>query len=269
MTGWEAVARRRVGGVGGFAAEWVAVREAADAAARAPELVAGLPSGPLVIRDLGCGTGAMARWLGARLSVAPQWILTDHDPELLAVAAAWVPGAVTELRDFTDLSAGDLAGTDVVTGSAVLDLLTAPEITKLVEACAGAGCAALFTLSVVGKVRFTPADPLDDELVAAFNAHQRRVVDGRRLLGPEGIAWAAEEFARVGYAVTRAASPWRLGPGELFDRWLDGWLDAACEWRPELAGPVREWLRRRSGQEPRVVVEHEDLLAVAGSPRVG
>lgn len=246
----------------GFAAEWLAVREAADAAARDKGLPARLPSAPSVVRDLGCGTGAMARWLGSRLSGSPRWILTDHDPELLAIAAAAVPGAVTDLRDFTDLSADDLTGTDLVTGSAVLDLLTADEITTIVEACAGARCAALFTLSVVGKVRFTPPDPLDDELVAAFNAHQRRTVDGRRLLGPDGIAWAAEEFARLGYTVTRAPSPWRLTPGELFDQWLEGWLAAALEWRPELDQPAREWRRRRSEQELRVVVEHEDLLAV-------
>lgn len=246
----------------GFAAEWLAARESADAAARATSLLSALPAPPLVIRDLGCGTGAMARWLSPRLPGPQQWILTDHDPDLLAIAAASVPGSVTDLRDFTALRAADLAGTTLVTGSAVLDLLTAGEVSTLVEACAGAGCAALFTLSVIGQVRFTPADPLDADLMAAFNAHQRRLVGGRRLLGPDGSGWAAAEFTRLGFTVTQAASPWELRPGDLFDQWVQGWLEAACAWRPELAEAVAQWSRRRASQELHVVVEHEDILAV-------
>ena len=243
----------------GFAADWLAAREPADAAARATTLVSGLrdlPT-PLVIRDLGCGTGSMARWLSPKLPHPQRWILTDHDPALLAVAARSVPGT-TDQRDFTDLSAADLDGTSLVTGSAVLDILTAEEVTNLVEACVAAGCAALFTLSVVGRVRLIPAEPVDAELTAAFNAHQRRVIHGRRLLGPDGVAWAAREFARLGATVTRAPSPWRLTPGALLDRWLRGWVDAACEWRPELGAAAARLLDRPLTE---VVVEHEDLLA--------
>jgi SAM-dependent methyltransferase len=248
----------------GFAADWLAAREPADAAARAVGLLPALQSlaPPLVIRDLGCGTGAMARWLSPKLPGPQQWTLTDHDPQLLAVAAASVPGSVTDLRDFTALSADDLAGTTVVTGSAVLDLLTADEVTNLVASCVAAGAAALFTLSVVGEVRFNPADPLDASLMAAFNAHQRRVVDGRRLLGPDGADWAAEEFERLGAKVFRAPSPWLLSSGDLLDQWLAGWVHAACEWRPELTEAVVAWQRRRCTQDLRVIVDHEDLLAI-------
>lgn len=59
-----------------YAPEWLELREGADAAARAHDLLdplrirlANLPgrSGGLVIHDLGCGTGSMGRWL------APTW----------------------------------------------------------------------------------------------------------------------------------------------------------------------------------------------------
>ena len=70
-----------------FAPEWLALREGADAAARSAELLeplrARLPEGERVIRDLGCGTGSMARWLVPRLPGPQHWILTDHDPALL------------------------------------------------------------------------------------------------------------------------------------------------------------------------------------------
>lgn len=79
-------------------AHWLALREPADAAARAEDLVdlvrprlAG--AGPLVVHDLGAGTGAMARWLAPRLPGPQHWILHDRDADLLARAAAGMPAA--------------------------------------------------------------------------------------------------------------------------------------------------------------------------------
>ncbi|HEY5033165.1 MAG TPA: SAM-dependent methyltransferase, partial [Actinomycetes bacterium] len=51
---------------------WLALREPADAAARAADLVERLArqlpaTGRRVIHDLGCGTGAMGRWLAPLL----------------------------------------------------------------------------------------------------------------------------------------------------------------------------------------------------------
>ena len=53
---------------------------------------------------------------------------------------------------------------------------------------------------MTGRVRFTPADPLDAVVEAAFNDHQRRTVDGRRLLGPDAVAATVAAFARRGRA---------------------------------------------------------------------
>src|SRR3954471_18526926 len=121
--------------VGAYAPEWLDLREGADAAARAAELVdlllPALPAPPLVIRDLGCGTGSLGRWLAGRLPGPQHWILHDRDPELLALAGAAMPGtaadgtpvsAETREGDVTALRAVDLAGTSLVTASALLDL---------------------------------------------------------------------------------------------------------------------------------------------------
>ncbi len=253
--------------------DWLALREPADAAARATDLVdllvPHLGDGLLVIRDLGCGTGSMGRWLARRIPNPQHWILHDRDPEVLERAAISLPGDVTtEVRcgDLTDLDAARLAGTSLVTASALLDMMTEGEVEALAEACATAGCPTLLTLSVVGTVLFSPADhQLDGTYAAAFNAHQRRAVGGRRLLGPDAVVTAARAFRRRGVRVSIAPSPWRLGPDDaaLREEWLRGWLSAACEQRPELRKAAGPYLRRRlENGDLRVVVGHADLLAI-------
>ena len=81
--------------------EWLALREAADHAARANDLVEHLKrqlpaTGRQVIHDLGCGTGAMARWLAPLLSGPQHWILHDLDADLLAVAESEPPGPAAD-----------------------------------------------------------------------------------------------------------------------------------------------------------------------------
>ncbi|MDT7617680.1 MAG: hypothetical protein QOF00_5127 [Pseudonocardiales bacterium] len=265
--------------------DWLALREPADAAARAPELVelllSRLPDRPLVVRDLGCGTGSMGRWLVPLLPRRQHWVLHDRDTALLERAAAGLPPGVTaETRagDLTDLDATRLAGTSLVTASALLDLLTAHEVDALAAACTAAGCPALLTMSVVGSVSLSPADPLDAEFAAAFDAHQRRArgggaAAGRRLLGPDAVAVTADAFRRHGAHVVTASSPWRLGPAEaeLAEEWLRGWLAAACEQRPEL--DATSCLRRRlaalASGDLGIVVGHADLLALPSAARPG
>ncbi|MGW7574446.1 SAM-dependent methyltransferase [Streptomyces sp. NPDC054765] len=282
-----------------FAPRWLELRERADAAARAPELLHPLldrlsaqpaPGGPdgspqgLVIRDLGCGTGSMGRWLAVRLPGPQRWILHDHDPLLLDHAGARMPvtaadgrpvDATTERGDLATLTADDLAGTSLVTASALLDLLTRDEVEALAEACVDAGCPALLALSVAGRVELTPADPLDAEIADAFNDHQRRTDQGRALLGPDAVAAAVAAFERRGATVLVRSSPWRLGCAEsaLIGEWLRGWVGAAHAQRPELAPEAVAYLRRRleecAAGELNVAVHHTDLLALPGPPSRG
>ena len=64
----------------------------------------------------------------------------------------------------------------------------------------------------LGHVEITPADPLDRRVAEAFDAHQRRATERGRLLGPNAVAFAVEEFRHLGAEVLVRASPWRLGP---------------------------------------------------------
>jgi hypothetical protein len=256
---------------------WLGLRERADAAARSRELVAllreRLPArGPLAIHDLACGSGAMGRWLAPLLPGPQHWVLHDRDADLLAHAAADVPAGdvtvETRLADVTRLGRDGLAGASLITASALLDLLTEDELAGLVDACAGAGCPVLLTLSVTGRVELSPADPLDARLAAAFDAHQRRRTPRGRLLGPDAVAAATEAFRGLGAEVVVGPSPWRLGAAEegLIEEWLAGWAGAACEQEPALAAEA-ELYRRRRLREARagrlaVTVGHADLLVL-------
>jgi trans-aconitate methyltransferase len=250
---------------------WLDLREAADANARSRELVERLrpqlPPAGLVIHDLACGTGSMGRWLGPLLPEPQRWVLHDRDADLLRIAAASGDVEVRE-SDITQLDAEDLAGTSLITGSALLDLMTVDELEGLVDLCTRVGCPVLLALSVVGRVGLTPVDRLDARIAAAFDAHQRRVTARGRLLGPDAVATAADEFRRRGAEVLVRPSPWRLGAADsaLAAEWLTGWLDAAFEQDPALAADAAGYAAQRLAQARAgrlaVTVGHADLLVV-------
>jgi hypothetical protein len=276
--GWDA--RLSTPGSPVCAPDWLALREPADAAARSAELVdvvrERLPAAP-VVHDLGCGSGSMGRWLAPRLPGPQTWVLHDRDAALLDIAAAGLPRTAADGSpvtahafhgDVAQLRAADLAGTDLVTASALLDLLTVEDLDALADACVEAGCPALLTLSVTGRVQFSPADPLDAHFAAAFDAHQRRTEEGRRLLGPDSAAVAVAAFDRRGATVLTRPSPWRLdgATAELTEEWLRGWIAAACAQQPELAAHAPGYLQRRlealAAGRLRVSVGHLDVLAL-------
>lgn len=251
-------------------AVWLALREPADAEARSTELVdelvSFLPEGELVIHDLGCGTGSMARWLAPRLPGPQRWVLHDRDAELLDGVDLGGMDVETRHGDITRLDPAKLADADLITASALLDMMTADELERFVHGCARVNCPALITLSVLGRVELTPADPLDPEVMAAFNAHQRRDTTGGRLLGPDAAPMAVQVFRARGRNVVVRPSPWRLGPDktELVAEWFTGWLAAAVEHQPAMAGVLDPYARRRLAAAAdgslSITVHHEDLL---------
>jgi hypothetical protein len=273
--------------------DWLGLREAADAAARSRALVqtlvqelfqdlratptAATDGATLRVHDLASGTGSMARWLAPLLPGPQHWLLHDLDEDLLAVAYEHPPGtssdgaAVTfESRstDVMNLRDEDLAGADLVTASALLDMLTERELTDLVAACAAVRCPVLICLSVVGQVELSPADPLDPRIAHAFNAHQRRSTARGALLGPDAATFAADAFKAHGLQVLLEPTPWRLGPADaqLTAAWFDGWLGAALEHEPDLVKEASRCDAERRAQSRRrlinVIVDHVDLLAL-------
>ena len=261
-------------------ADWLSLREPADAAARSRELVAELLphlASPITVHDLGCGTGSMARWLAPQLPGPQHWVLHDRDADLLARVTAPRPGPLpgrgpvtieTRSDDVTRLDPAALAGASLVTASALLDMMTADELRRLVTLCAGTRCPVLITLSVSGHVELIPPDPLDRRVADAFDDHQRRDTGAGALLGPDAVTAAVGAFDRLGLDVTVRPSPWHLGPAErdLATRWFTEWLDAAREQQPALRAATSSYGRRRAAEAAvgrlSVTVHHEDLLAL-------
>src|SRR5215207_7753799 len=147
-----------------------------EVAARSAELAERLRrhfpgAGRLVIHDLGGGSGAMGRWLAPRLPGPQHWVVHERDAGLLKLAVAEAPGlaadgdAVTvegRRSDITRLAPGDLAGASLIVASALLDMLTADELVRMLGACIGFGrCPMLLALTFVGRVAVIPTDRLD------------------------------------------------------------------------------------------------------------
>jgi SAM-dependent methyltransferase len=263
--------------------DWLALRAPADTRARDAAAGALLPpllerlgrtgdlptASDLALRivDLGAGTGANLRWLAPRLPHPDRqhWMLVDQDPGLLARG----PGQATAVKaDVADLGRllPEFGGADLITASALLDVLYPDQLAAIIDAIVDARVPALFSLSVTGEVVLDPAEPLDGPLAAAFDAHQRR--DGR--LGPDAGGHAMRLFRDRGWSVLEVRTPWLLsaanGDAELIDAWLDGRVEAAVEHQPDLASEAAAWLVRRratpSAPGPEAVVGHTDLLAL-------
>ena len=263
-------------------AEWLALREPADAVARSLTLLVELTgqlsswrergpvAGPMVVHDLGSGTGSMRRWLAPRLPWPQQWVQHDRDVRL---AAAGQEGVLAEHGrlitcdcELADLTADHLAGAELITCSALLDVLTTTAADRLVTVAAGVRVPLLLTLTVVGRVRLNPADPLDQALGTAFDDHQRRLTQAGRLLGPDAVPYVSARLSELGASVRIEPSPWRLGSGSaaLAATWLEGWLAAAVEQDPTLTGAAERYRARRHAQLDagalEVTVGHSDLL---------
>ena len=281
-----------------FSAEWLALREPADAAARSARLLQAVaarfaPETNLTVLDVGAGTGSNARYLAERLHPQQQWLLVDHDPSLLIEASqrlrawgearglvvsrdegAWrVEGEglavtfTTRLADLADLTdASELfADRRLVTASALLDLVSAPWVEALASHCRVAGASGLFSLTYDGRIDCSPEEPGDGEVRQLVNEHQRGDKGFGPALGPTACTVAAECFGAVGYSVEREVSDWHLEPdaGELQRQLIEGWSRAAVQMAPDRAGFLREWTDRRLAHvlegHSRLVVGHEDL----------
>lgn len=227
--------------------------------------------------DVGAGTGSNQAWLAPRLAVAQHWTLLDHDASLLEVAAEDPSAAGTgqttrvvgTIEDLPGLTRGEQV--QLVTCSALLDLLSPREAEVLADAIAGpdagANVTALLSLTVTGQVNITPNHPDDAVITEAFDAHQRR--DG--LLGPDAAHAVAQLLRDRGAEVTLSETDWALDSTEaaLIQRYLRDRADVAVEHDPSLAGVAQDWVAAREAQlaqdELRVSVGHLDLLSLPGT----
>lgn len=264
----------------GFAADWLALREPADAAARASDLVDHLAwqeARPRTIVDWAAGTGANMRYLAPRLPGGQRWRLLDHDSALLDRVAACTSALAaadgsavswqTEVRDLAALDDDCFAGADLVTASALLDLVGSSWLAAWINSVCDFQVPLVVALSYDGRLAWQPAESGDADIRRAFNAHQRQ----QSPFGEPALGWAAANTAesllqRVGYTVRRSSSDWHLGPDQrpLLEELISGWSAAAAEQEPASTSAFAAWAerRRRQAQAGRLSAQvgHSDIL---------
>ena len=251
----------------GFTAGWLALREPADATARSVALADAFQAGARRIVDLACGTGANIRFLARRLPRASDWLAVDNDARLLAALAPPAGAKVSTLRlDLAHaLDEVPLAGRQLVTASALLDLVSAPWLARLAARCAESGAGVLFALTYDGRIEWSPAEEGDECVRELVNRHQLGDKGFGPALGPGAAAAAVDTLNALGYEVRSEPSDWNLGPESpaLQTALTDGWALAAAEVAPADGDALREWAKRRGAHiaagRSRLRVGHLDV----------
>lgn len=279
-----------------FSAAWLALREPVDHASRAPELAAKVRAhfaGHARVRvvDLGCGTGSNLRATSALLGAEQHWTLVDYDPALLAAArqrlTEWADAARADTDALVLVKAGktltvrfveadlnrDLAAVlsgapDLVTASALFDLISERWIAEFARAVREAGAAFYTVLTYDGRDAFAPAHPLDAAITAAFARHQKSDKGFGVAAGPDGADVLARQFRAAGFTVAEGDSPWRIGPDNaaLARDLLAGIANAVGETGVIPDADLAAWLAFRlaqvEGAGALLLTGHRDTFAV-------
>ena len=169
-----------------FSATWLALREPYDARARNAAVLDAVaaffrPQSSIAVVDLACGTGATLRTIGPRLPARQNWRLVDNDLSLLARAAGLArPPELTVAARAIDL-VRDLeialdGPTDLVTTSALLDLVSAEWLERFAVEAAARRLPVYAALTYQGRATLTP----EFELQLRQGGHDRRHRTPRR-----------------------------------------------------------------------------------------
>jgi hypothetical protein len=256
-----------------FGADWLALRESYDTRAVAPDLVRRLVGWAttrpgLRVIDLGAGVGATLRRLGPILGEAQQWTLAELDSDLVTAGQVRLgpglpPAAYWRLDLARDLEALGEKRVDLITASALLDLVSAHWLDRLVTLRARLGCALYVALTYNGRIEWEPPDPVDGLALNAVNRHQRGDKGFGLALGPD----AAPTLARMlGRSADVGRSDWRLGPGDraMQRALIKGYSGVTDD--PALQAWAKRRLAHLRARGSALTVGHLDLLYLPDVP---
>ncbi len=296
------VSEQQAQDISGFSQEWLSLREPADHAARRNALNEALTAWtrhktPLRIMDFGTGTGSNLRYLCPLLGHDQHWTLVDNDAQLLShlpdLLSRWATSSGMTMKHANDkvtLSnevftasvqwqqtdlANDLptlpfATTDLVTGSALLDLTSGNWLDQLATQCIEHCCASLFVLNYDGRIEWQPGIDEDVRMRQRLNQHQLSDKGFGDALGPQAGHYLAGKL-QPHQQVTIMPSDWILNHEypELQSALIEGWTAAAIEQDAAEQASIEQWRISRDAHNAQnqsiVRVGHSDVLAL---PRV-
>lgn len=249
----------------GFSAEWLALREPADQAARNTQVLDACAGhfaghGSLLATDLGAGTGSTVRALAAVLPPGHRWCLVDDDAANLAVARTRHPAVQVRRADLARDPVAWPAGTGLVTASALLDLVSPAWIEALVAGLAAERLPLLALLTVDGRIEATPGHKLDAAVAGAFAEHMHRDKGFGPAAGGDAPAILERALARAGYRIVAGDSPWRLDASlaDLRAQTRQGMAAAVAETGRVPPADLADWL---AGVPEQLVIGHRDVFA--------
>jgi SAM-dependent methyltransferase len=281
--------------VSGFAADWLALREAADLRARNGDVLLAATTAfnchtAVTIVDLGCGTGANLRALAMHLPVVQHWRLVDDDPMLLAAGRAalrhWADRSQERAeqlildksgkhididfvradlaKNFVDALAGPA---DLVTAAAFFDLASRQWIAAFCRAMARRALPLYAVLTYDGCERWSPPHPADAAIRAAFHAHQGRDKGFGPAAGPAAAAVLQAALRSEGYDIVSGSSPWHLGAADraLIAALANGAAAAVAETTLVPAADCVSWRAARVAASA-CTIGHVDLFARPSRP---
>jgi SAM-dependent methyltransferase len=239
-----------------FTADWLTLREPYDARARNPKVLAAVAKSmahlqSLSIVDLACGTGSTLRALADHLPARQNWKLVDNDLGLLSRAKdakhprAKVMTAAVDLA--RDLEAALDGAVDLVTNSALLDLVSESWLERFAVESAARKLPVYAALIYDGRVSIEPSDPFDDTIMKAVSKYQHRDQGFGPALGTDAASHAIAQFESVGCAVVHGFADWMLGALDLEMQaaFFESWAGAARETAQLPVADINRWLARR------------------------
>jgi len=240
-----------------FSANWLSLREPFDRRARNGAVLDAVAAWAaartsVAVVDLACGLGSTLRALTGRLPARQSWRLVDNDLSLLARTAPLsrppeltvTPTPVDLARDLEAALDGPI---DLVTTSALLDLVSPAWLDRLVTEAGARRLPVYAALSYDGLATIEPADTLDSAIIEQVNRHQHRDKGFGPALGPDAAGDGPARFEAIGYQVVHGSSDWVFAPRdtEIQTEVLTGWAAAATEMREVSIGDIIAWLARR------------------------
>jgi SAM-dependent methyltransferase len=253
-----------------FSADWLALREPYDKAARNPAVLDAVRAsssdkGALRIVDLACGTGSTLRVLAPKIPATQSWRLVDNNLSLLAripaPASSRVSFTTTPLDLQYDLEAALDGPVDLVTTSALLDLVSQDWLERLVTEIAARAIPLYAALTYDGRVTISPSHRRDAAILNAVNVHQCGDKGFGPALGPRAADIAIRRFESLGYCVVHGPADWLFGPSdrEIQTEIFSGWASAARETGNLPLADIVDWLTFR----------RDEVAAGRSSLRVG